>query len=69
VKMVYMSDVNRYSRYPMTVRMVINLGKDVLPLVQWLLAYVDRMSRIRMSSGERREARDRRKGLDLKLEE
>ena len=53
----------------MTVRMVINLGKDVLPLVQWLLAYVDRMSRIRMSSGERREARDRRKGLDLKLEE
>jgi len=54
VKMVYMSDVNRYSRYPMTVRMVVNLGKDVLPLVEWLMNYVDRMSKIRMSSGERK---------------
>ena len=54
VKMVYMSDVNRYSRYPMTVRMVINLGRDVLPLVQWLVGYVDRMSKIRMTSGERK---------------
>ena len=66
VKMVYMSDVNRYSRYPMTVRMVLNLSKDMLPLVQWLLNYVDRMSKIRMSSGERREARKRREGLVLK---
>lgn len=49
--MVYMSDVNQYSRYPMTVRMVINLGKDVLPMVKWLISYVDRMSKIRMSSG------------------
>lgn len=51
VKMLYMSDVNRYSRYPMTVRMVVNLGKDVLPLVEWLMNYVDRMSKIRMTSG------------------
>lgn len=51
VKMLYMSDVNRFSRYPMTVRMVINLGRDVLPLVEWLITYVDRMSKIRMSSG------------------
>lgn len=67
VKMVYMSDVNPYSRYPMTVRMVINLGKDVVPLVGWLIAYVDRLSKIRMTSGERREARKRREGLNLKV--
>ena len=49
-----MSDVNQFSRYPMTVRLVVTLGKDVLPMVRWLLAYVDRMSKVRMSSGERR---------------
>jgi hypothetical protein len=54
VKMVYMSDVNSYSRYPMSVRMVINLGKDLMPLVGWLITYVDRMSKTRMTSGERR---------------
>lgn len=46
-----MSDVNQYSRYPMTVRMIVYLNKDILPLIQWLLTYVDRMSKIRMSSG------------------
>lgn len=51
----------------MTVRMVVNLGKDLLPLVGWLIAYVDRMSKIRMTSGERREARKRREGLSLRL--
>lgn len=68
VKMVYMSDVNQFSRYPMTVRMVLYLGKDLLPLVHWLLAYVDRMAKIRMSSGERKEARKRREGLDFKVD-
>ncbi len=58
--MVYMSDVNRYSRYPMTVRMVINLSKDVLPMINWLVTYVDRMSKTKMTSGERREARKKR---------
>lgn len=67
VKMVYMSDVNAYSRYPMTVRMVINLGRDVLPLLAWLVAYVDRMAKTRMTSGERREARKRREGLNLRV--
>jgi hypothetical protein len=68
VKLVYLSDVNQFSRYQMTVRMVINLGKDVLPLVQWLLGYVDRMSKARMTSGERREARKRREGLNLRYD-
>lgn len=63
-----MSDVNKFSRYPMTVRMVINLGKDVLPLVEWLISYVDRMSKARMSSGERKEAKKRREGLNLKFD-
>ena len=54
VKMVYMSDVNRFSRYPMTVRMVINLCDDIIPLVEWLISYIDRMSKARMTSGERR---------------
>ena len=49
--MVYMSDMNQFSRYPMTCRMVLTLGSDVVPLLQWLIAYVDRMSKIRMSSG------------------
>lgn len=66
--MVYMSDVNRYSRYPMTVRMIVYVGKDLLPMVQWLITYVDRMSKIRMSSGERREARRRREGLDFRID-
>ena len=52
--MVYMSDVNRFSRYPMTVRMVINLCDDIIPLVEWLISYIDRMSKARMTSGERR---------------
>ncbi len=55
-----MSDVNRYSRYPMTVRMVINLSKDILPMINWLVTYVDRMSKTKMTSGERREARKKR---------
>lgn len=68
VKMVYMSDVNQFSRYPMTVRMVTYLTKDILPLLQWLMSYVDRMSKLRMSSGERREARKKREGLDFKVD-
>lgn len=61
--MVYMSDVNRFSRYPMAVRLAMNLGPDVAPVMEWLMRYVDRMSKARMSSGERREARKRREGL------
>lgn len=52
----------------MTVRMVLQLGEGVGPLVQWMLNYVDRMAKIRMSSGERREARKRREGLDFKVD-
>lgn len=51
----------------MTVRMVVNLGKDLVPLVGWLTVFVDRMSKIRMTSGERRDARKRREGLNLKV--
>ena len=44
----------------MTVRMTVVLGKDILPLVQWLIEIIDRVSRARMSAGERKDARKRR---------
>lgn len=52
----------------MTVRMVVNLGPDLIPLLNWLISYVDRMAKTRMTSGERREARKRREGLNLRFE-
>lgn len=55
VKLVYISDVNKYSRYPMAVRMVINLNEDDLqPMLQWLISFVDRMAKVKMSVGERK---------------
>jgi len=49
-----MSDINKYSRYSMAIRMVINIGEDLLPLLNWVIAFVDRMSKARMSAGERK---------------
>lgn len=69
VKMVYMSDINKYSRYSMAVRMVINIGEDLIPLLEWLFTFVDRMSKIRMSAGERREAKLKRSKLEIKYED
>ena len=66
--MVYLSDMSRYGRYPLTVRMTVVLGKDILPLVEWLIGFIDRMSRLRMSAGERKEARKRREGLRVHYE-
>ena len=45
------NDLEIIDRYFQENDLVINLGKDVLPLVKWLIGYVDRMSKIRMSSG------------------
>lgn len=61
--MLYLSDVNKYSRYAMAVRMVVNVGGDLGVLVEWLMGFVDRMAKIRMSVGERREARRKREDL------
>ena len=60
VKMVYLSDMSRHGRYAMTVRMNIQLGKDLAPMLQWFIVFVDRMAKLRMSAGERKEARKRR---------
>lgn len=65
VKMVYLSDVNKFSRYSMAVRMVINIGPDVLPLVEWLMSFVDRMAKARISLGERKEAKKKREDLNI----
>lgn len=55
VKMVYISDVNKFSRYPMAVRMVINLNKDDLPpMLEWLISFIDRVSKFKMNIGERK---------------
>lgn len=52
VKLVYISDVNKFSRYPMAVRMVINLNSDdLLPMLEWLMNFVDRIAKARMSIG------------------
>lgn len=53
--MVYISDVNKFSRYPMAVRMVINLNKDDLPpMLEWLISFIDRVSKFKMNIGERK---------------
>lgn len=66
MKLVYISDVNKFSRYPMAVRMVINLNtEDLIPMVEWLIAFVDRMAKVRMSVGEKREAEKKRETLQI----
>lgn len=54
VKMLYLSDINKFSRYSMAVRMVINLGDDLPHLLEWLITFVDRMAKLKMTSNERR---------------
>lgn len=52
VRLVYISDVNKFSRYPMAVRMVMSLNEDdILPMFEWLMSFVDRMSKAKMSIG------------------
>ena len=39
----------------MAVRMVINLNKDdVAPMLDWLISFIDRMAKSKMSLGERK---------------
>lgn len=69
VKMVYISDVNKFSRYPMAVRMVVNLNtEDLVPMLEWLMSFVDRMAKVRMSVGERKEAERKRESLNITYE-
>lgn len=50
VKLVYISDVNKFSRYPMAVRMVMALNDtDVPNMIDWLMSFVDRMSKAKQS--------------------
>ena len=45
--------------------MVVNVGEDIVPMMEWLIGFVDRMSRVKMTSGERKEALKRREGLEI----
>jgi hypothetical protein len=66
VRLVYLSDVNKYSRYPMAVRMVLNLNADdVVPMLEWLIGFVDRVAKLRMTVGERKEALKKREALQI----
>ena len=69
VKMVYLSDVNKFSRYPMALRMVITLDQAdmdkkgnsaLLELFSWMLSFSQRMSKVRMNVNDKREARKNR---------
>ena len=45
----------------MAVRMVINLNRDdTVPMLEWLINFVDRMSKAKMTIGERKEAEKKR---------
>ena len=57
----------------MALRMVINIpaeeidknkGQGLLLLLDWLINFVDRMSKVRMSVTEKREAKKKREGID-----
>lgn len=52
--MVYLSDHNKFSRYPMALRMVINLSQDPTPLLNWMINFIDKMSKVKMGLGEKR---------------
>ena len=61
MKLVYFSDVNKFSRYPMAIRMVMNMNEsDVEPMLEWLMSFVERISKAKMSAGERKEALKKR---------
>lgn len=50
----------------MAVRMVVNLNADdVGPMVEWLIAFVDRMAKAKMSIGEKKEAEKKRETLQI----
>ena len=38
----------------MAIRFVINLGSDVKPMMDWLIGFVDRMAKYKMTTGERK---------------
>lgn len=60
---MYLSDINKFSRYPMALRMVINLsdedlvknqGQGILNLLEWTMTFVDRISKTRQSVVDKR---------------
>lgn len=45
----------------MAVRMVMNMNEeDIIPMLEWLMNFVDRMSKAKMSIGERKDALKKR---------
>jgi hypothetical protein len=45
----------------MAVRMVINMNEDdIIPMMEWLISFVDRMAKAKMSIGERKDALKKR---------
>ena len=53
----------------MAVRMVINLNADdLIPMLEWLMAFVDRMSKAKMSIEERKDAEKERESLKITYE-
>ncbi len=73
MKLLYLSDINKFSRYPMALRMVINLSEDdldkgkcdgLISLLEWMVAFVDRMSKVRMPVMDKKEAKKKREGID-----
>jgi hypothetical protein len=45
----------------MGVRMVMNLNEDdIIPIMEWLINFIDRMSKAKMSTSERKEAMKKR---------
>lgn len=66
VRLVYISDVNKFSRYPMAVRMVLTLHPTgIIPMLEWLVGFIDRVASIKMGAGERKEAQKKRQTLNI----
>ena len=54
IKLLYLSTQNKYSRYPLAVRMVLLLNSDIMPMIEWLMRFADRIHKLKFSKEERR---------------
>jgi hypothetical protein len=53
----------------MGVRMVMNLNEDdIIPMMEWLMSFIDRMAKVKMSIGERKDALKKRETLQISYE-
>lgn len=48
---MYLSNHNKFSRYPLAVRMVVILSNETDKMIEWLIGFVDRMSKVKMTGG------------------